>query len=117
MAEVDSSNPWECNDDDDDDNYPPQDSCSTIDSDSIASSRREQEMPLSLYWFIDERENNKMIKSIATPTHNNEIYGETKMLQNKIQSMEGKLQSVEGKLQSIEENFKNLISLLQNQQK
>jgi len=89
------------NDDDDDDDeqvntYPSQDPYSTVDSDSMFSIR-EQEAPLSLYWFIDEDENNKSPSAIQA-------------------SNQDKIQSMEIKLQTMEENIKKLLTLLQNQQ-
>jgi len=63
----------------------------------ILCSIREQEAPLSLYWFIDEDENNKSPSAIQA-------------------SNQDKIQSMEIKLQTMEENIKKLLTLLQNQQ-
>ena len=114
MAEVDSNNSWNHDDDDDDDGKDPS-YTSTFDSDSIVLLEKEQETPLSLYWFIDEDENHKNSVILAPiQTNDNNDHSETKILQDKIQSMEKEFSS---KLHSMEENIKNLVSLLQNQQK
>jgi hypothetical protein len=123
LSKVDDKNPWdddiEDNDDDDDNEigYHYQDTYST-EADSIASPRRE-EIPLSLYWFVDENREKllKLLKSkpsfiIQNNNNNTNTQDETRILKEKIQSMENEFS---GKLNSMEETLKNLITLLQNQ--
>ncbi|RIA85669.1 hypothetical protein C1645_830442 [Glomus cerebriforme] len=119
LASVDNSNSRYDDDDDDGDDDDQELYGYSVDSDSIASPRREQEIPLSSYWFVDEEyeDKNKDLNTIITSSPiqiiQNDSQDESKMLKDKIQSME---KEFSGKLVSMEENIKNLISLLQNQQ-
>ncbi|POG66635.1 hypothetical protein GLOIN_2v1655143 [Rhizophagus irregularis DAOM 181602=DAOM 197198] len=131
LSKVDDKNPWDDNDDDDDDDNDHYQDLSyyySTETDSIASPRKEQETPLSLYWFVDENENKKklLLKSksssissksvsnnnIILQNDNNNNGGENKLLKEKILSME---KEFSGKLNSMEETIKNLISVIQNQ--
>ncbi|CAB4409308.1 unnamed protein product [Rhizophagus irregularis] len=130
LSKVDDKNPWDDDDDDDDDNDHYQDLSYyySTETDSIASPRKEQETPLSLYWFVDENDNKEklLLKSkssnissksvsnnnIILQNDNNNNGGENKLLKEKILSME---KEFSGKLNSMEETIKNLISVIQNQ--
>ncbi|PKY36966.1 hypothetical protein RhiirB3_533685, partial [Rhizophagus irregularis] len=63
LSKVDDKNPWDDDDDDDeeddDDNEGGGYHCQDLstETDSTASPRKEQEIPLSLYWFVDENDN------------------------------------------------------------
>ncbi|GBC38196.1 uncharacterized protein OCT59_005945 [Rhizophagus irregularis] len=127
LSKVDDKNPWDDDDDDDeeedDDNegggYHYQDL--STETDSTASPRKEQEIPLSLYWFVDENDNKEKlskskssnISSKSTNIIQNDGDGdETRLLKEKITSME---KEFSGKLNSMEETIKNLINIIQNQ--
>ena len=101
LGEANQGDLFNYNDDDDNDNN----MYATVDSDSISSPK---ERPLSLYWFIeeDDDENNNNVKK--------DDKNETKILQNKIQSMEREFSE---KLYSMEENIKQLVTLLKDQRK
>ncbi|RGB22453.1 hypothetical protein C1646_822539 [Rhizophagus diaphanus] len=123
LSKVDDENPWDDDDDDDDDDnegggYHYQDL--STETDSTASPRKEQEIPLSLYWFVDENDNKEKlskskssnISSKSTNIIQNDDDGETRLLKEKIISME---KEFSGKLNSMEETIKNLITIIQNQ--
>ncbi|CAG8665194.1 15529_t:CDS:2 [Rhizophagus irregularis] len=63
-------------------------------------------------WLVDEdyKSENELSNNKLSIIQKDNVKNEVKILQDKIQSMDGKLHSME-------ENIKNLISLLQNQQK
>ena len=77
MVKADDSNSWYYDDDDD--------------YDSVALPK-DEEVPLSLFWFVDDTDTNKNRKE--------DVQNETKTLQNKVQSME---QDLSGKLHYTEE--------------
>ncbi|GBC40667.1 uncharacterized protein OCT59_029180 [Rhizophagus irregularis] len=133
LSKVDDKNPWDDHDDDDDDDdddnegggYHYQDLSHyySTETDSIASPRKEQETPLSLYWFVDENYNKeKLSKSKSSnilskstniiQNNNNDDDKETSLLKEKIISLE---EEFSGKLNSMEETIKNLITTIQNQ--
>ena len=58
-------------------------------------------------WFVDEDYNSK--KKLLNIQKDND--------QNEVKVLKDKIQSMDNKLHSMEENIKNLVSLLQNQQK
>ena len=90
LVQVDDGNPWYYNDDDDDDD----DDEGYSFKDFSYDSANEQEIPLSLYWFVDEYDRSSLESN---------VHDQTQVLKNNIQSMD--------------ENIKQLISLLKNKQK
>ncbi|CAB4493724.1 uncharacterized protein OCT59_018961 [Rhizophagus irregularis] len=119
LSKVDDKNPW----DDDDNNGDDSDNGGEYnylelyysETDSIAS--KEQEVPLSLCWFIDEDREKILTKFSTTKPINiiqDDDQDETRILQGKIQSME---KEFSGKLDSMEGSIKNLIFLIQNKSK
>ncbi|GBB91622.1 hypothetical protein RclHR1_00190035 [Rhizophagus clarus] len=127
LLKIADKNPWDDDDNNDyeNDHYKDLLYAYSTEVDSISSPRKDQnqEIPLSLYWFVDEN-NEIMEKSLKTkpstiiskPISNsilqNDNQDETRMLKEKIQSME---KEFSGKLNSMEESIKNLISIIQSQ--
>jgi hypothetical protein len=128
LSKVNDKNPWDddYDDDNDSDNDHYQDIfyAYTSETDSIVSLRNDQEVPLSLYWFVDEENENKEKISKTKPSTitskpiniiPNDDYDntqdETKMLKERIQSMEKEFSE---RVSSMEESIKTLVSLIQN---
>ncbi|PKC08483.1 hypothetical protein RhiirA5_477038 [Rhizophagus irregularis] len=100
LAEIDIGDiiPWNYDDDENED-----DNNDKLSQDISDSPKK---------WLVDEdyKSENELSNNKLSIIQKDNVKNEVKILQDKIQSMDGKLHSME-------ENIKNLISLLQNQQK